>query len=74
MVRRSNTARDIVSLGEFVKVGRKRYMHAVSGLMIHYDHNNWCWVTPDGSTFKPLHAAVSWFRSQVLPNHTEAEA
>lgn len=63
MLRRSNTALEIVALGEFAKLGRKHYAHGTSGAEIKWDCNRWSWVvSTDGSAFGVLHAAVSWVR------------
>jgi len=64
-MRRTNTATEIVQSGEFVKAGKKRYIHDETGLEIAYDHNAWVWRTPDGLGFTVLHGAVSWLRQCI---------
>jgi hypothetical protein len=62
--RMPNTAKTILTDGDFAKIGKKHYRH-VSGDEIIYDCNAWAWRTPYGSwsLLWPAVAAVRAARS-----------
>ncbi len=60
---RAADMRDMVKSGEFVKIGKKHYEHAATGINIKFDCNRWMWeIVGKEVGFCALHAAVSRVR------------
>ena len=60
---RAANMREMVKTGEFLKVGKKHYRHAASGIEILYLHNSFRWsILGKSESYTVLHAAVSRVR------------
>ncbi len=54
MIRASNTAVEMKTSSEWIKTGRKEYLHLASGKVVAYDCNTWGWKIDGKGNIKSL--------------------